>query len=136
MVFPYLSAPDVQNALRIRRPAAPSAEDHGRPDREVDVTSPRPVDLSDAIAGVREKNRQFLAGPVGNVVLFFRRAEALGWVWDHQFGNESAETRKWRRKPLKPLKMDSEMAIRSLAVLQRIAPQEPSSSAPRPLLTA
>ena len=44
-------------------------------------------------------------------------------------------TRKWRRKPLKSLKTDSEIAIRSPAVLQQTAPWQPLSSAPRYSLT-
>jgi hypothetical protein len=49
----------------------------------------------------------------------------------YRTGSQSPETRKWRRKLLKSLKTDSEIAIRSPAVLQQTAPWQPLSSAPR-----
>jgi hypothetical protein len=59
------------------------------------------------------------------MLLFFRKVEKPGWRFpqatrDQGFGvKDRGLTREWRRKPLKSLKTDSEMAIRRLAIVGR-----------------
>jgi ribosomal protein L39E len=98
-------------------PCRSGAEGDARADRK--LTSRAELIPGDAIAGARKKIDNFLPSQRDGGIVFQKGQEARVALFidvrAYRTGSQSPETRKWRRKLLKSLKTDSEIAIRSPA---------------------
>jgi hypothetical protein len=122
MTFERVTGEDIKKSLRVRSRIRGCAEHSECPAPSFPPEQWRAPAGGSIEGRTLQKIRLFLDKPADLVLLFFRMA----WVRTRLAflvsaarrgfgGNGRKATRKWRRKPLESLKMDSAMAIRQFA---------------------